>query len=226
MPDYVAAWAKNDHLGFEITYSHKGIIRKFRPDYLVRLSSGKMLVLEVKGQDTQEQQTKREFLAEWVERKVYFYRVDVGTDEGGRPAIFDPVPVFQHISRLPFTWEVQHVTAQSTGLGTISYQYDALGGPGHGRGQGRAEGSAVRGRAQGERLLCLRVRLRGRLGAPRPGREDPRYLQNIRRVGAFGHVCTDEVVEVFRAAGAIHEGAVRGAEEVLIVRRIKEMLLE
>lgn len=62
----VRAWAKNDHLGFEITYSFKGIIRKFRPDYLVRLMNGKMLVLEVKGQDNQEQQTKREFLAEWV----------------------------------------------------------------------------------------------------------------------------------------------------------------
>jgi len=63
---YVAAWVKNDHLGFEITYSFKGIIRKFRPDYLVRLANRKMLVLEVKGQDNQEQQTKREFLAEWV----------------------------------------------------------------------------------------------------------------------------------------------------------------
>jgi type III restriction enzyme len=64
-PD-VAAWVKNDHLGFEITYSYRGIIRKFRPDYLIRLLNGKMLVLEVKGQDNQEQQTKREFLCEWV----------------------------------------------------------------------------------------------------------------------------------------------------------------
>lgn len=32
---HVAAWVKNDHLGFEITYSFRGIIRKFRPDYLV-----------------------------------------------------------------------------------------------------------------------------------------------------------------------------------------------
>jgi type III restriction enzyme len=62
----VTAWVKNDHLGFEITYSHKGIIRKFRPDYLVRLTNGTILVVEVKGQDTQEQQTKREFLAEWI----------------------------------------------------------------------------------------------------------------------------------------------------------------
>lgn len=62
----VRAWVKNDHIGFEITYSFKGIIHKFRPDYLVRLANGKTLVLEVKGQDDQQQQTKREFLSEWV----------------------------------------------------------------------------------------------------------------------------------------------------------------
>jgi type III restriction enzyme len=62
----VAAWAKNDHLGFEIKYTFKGVVHDFRPDYLVRLSNRKMLVLEVKGQDTQEQQTKRQFLAEWI----------------------------------------------------------------------------------------------------------------------------------------------------------------
>jgi type III restriction enzyme len=62
----VRAWVKNDHIGFEITYSFKGIIHKFRPDYLVRLANGKTLVLEVKGQDDQQQQTKREFLSEWI----------------------------------------------------------------------------------------------------------------------------------------------------------------
>ncbi len=62
----VRAWAKNDHLGFEIVYSFRGIIHKFRPDYLVRLTKGRTLILEVKGQDDQQQQTKREFLSEWV----------------------------------------------------------------------------------------------------------------------------------------------------------------
>lgn len=42
------------------------MVKKFRPDFLVRLASGVMLVLEVKGQDTQDNRTKREFLAEWV----------------------------------------------------------------------------------------------------------------------------------------------------------------
>ncbi|HEX2987097.1 MAG TPA: DEAD/DEAH box helicase family protein, partial [Chloroflexota bacterium] len=36
---HVAAWAKNDHLGFDITYVFKGVVHKYRPDYLVRLDN-------------------------------------------------------------------------------------------------------------------------------------------------------------------------------------------
>jgi hypothetical protein len=32
----VAAWVKNDHLNFEILYIYRGIVRKYRPDFLVR----------------------------------------------------------------------------------------------------------------------------------------------------------------------------------------------
>ncbi len=52
------------------------------------------------------------------------------------------------------------------------------------------------------------------------------YLENIRRVGALGHVATDEQYETFRAAGAVDENPVSGVQDVLIVGRIKEMLLE
>lgn len=62
----VVAWVKNDHLGFEIIYIYKGVVKKYRPDFLIRSASGKMLVLEVKGQDTQEDKTKQEFLDEWT----------------------------------------------------------------------------------------------------------------------------------------------------------------
>ena len=62
----VDAWVKNDHLSFEVAYIFKGVVRKFRPDFLVRLTNGNHLVLEVKGQDTQQDRTKREFLDEWV----------------------------------------------------------------------------------------------------------------------------------------------------------------
>lgn len=62
----VDAWVKNDHLGFEILYIFKGIVRKYRPDFIIKLKSGEFIVLETKGQDTQQDKTKREFLGEWV----------------------------------------------------------------------------------------------------------------------------------------------------------------
>ena len=62
----VAAWAKNDHLGFEVLYTYRGVIRKYRPDFLIRLTNGSFLVLEAKGQDTEQDRTKRMFLDEWV----------------------------------------------------------------------------------------------------------------------------------------------------------------
>jgi type III restriction enzyme len=65
--DAVAAWAKNDHLGFEVHYVYRGVVRKYRPDFLVRLKSGDMLVLEVKGQDTEQDRVKRRYLDEWTQ---------------------------------------------------------------------------------------------------------------------------------------------------------------
>ena len=62
----VEAWVKNDHLGFEILYLYQGVIRKYRPDFIIRLRGGGHLVLEVKGQDMEQDRTKRNFLAEWI----------------------------------------------------------------------------------------------------------------------------------------------------------------
>lgn len=63
----VEAWVKNDHLGFEILYIYRGVVRKYRPDWLIRLTNGDVLILETKGQDTEQDQVKRKFLAEWVD---------------------------------------------------------------------------------------------------------------------------------------------------------------
>lgn len=52
------------------------------------------------------------------------------------------------------------------------------------------------------------------------------FLDNLRRVGAEGHACTDEQYEVLRSAGALGRDIVRGAEDVIIVGRIREMLLD
>jgi len=63
---YVESWVKNDHLGFEIPYMWNGTLRRYIPDFLVRLNNGVNLVLEVKGQDSPQNQRKRKFLDEWV----------------------------------------------------------------------------------------------------------------------------------------------------------------
>lgn len=55
--------------------------------------------------------------------------------------------------------------------------------------------------------------------------EIQRYFEKLRRVGALGHVLNDEDFEMFRAAGAIHEDPVSGAEDVLHVKRMKKLLL-
>lgn len=65
--DGVAAWVKNDHLGFEIQYVYHGIIRKYRPDFIIKLSTGEHLVLETKGKETDQDRTKWKFLQQWVE---------------------------------------------------------------------------------------------------------------------------------------------------------------
>ena len=65
--DYVDAWVKNDHLGFEILYIFDGVIRKYRPDFIIRLKTGNFLILEIKGQPTRQDQAKWGFLDQWIQ---------------------------------------------------------------------------------------------------------------------------------------------------------------
>jgi len=51
------------------------------------------------------------------------------------------------------------------------------------------------------------------------------YLGGVRRVGPEGHVLTDAEYDFMRDAGAFLESPVRGAENVLLLERIREMLL-
>ena len=48
-------------------YSFGGLTRRYLPDFLVRLTNGKMLVLEVKGVETDESRAKNKALREWCE---------------------------------------------------------------------------------------------------------------------------------------------------------------
>ena len=64
--EMVKSFVKNDHLGYSIMYNHNGIIRKYFPDFIIRLSNNEYLVLEVKGKDSPQNKTKRDYLDEWV----------------------------------------------------------------------------------------------------------------------------------------------------------------
>lgn len=63
---HVMAYAKNDHLGFKIIYSYRGVIRNYFPDFLIQLDNGKTLILETKGQVNEEVKVKKAALEEWI----------------------------------------------------------------------------------------------------------------------------------------------------------------
>ena len=64
---HVASYVNNDHLGFQIHYIWNGSRRRFVPDFLIRLTNGKTLVLEIKGVDDDRNRAKRAALSAWVE---------------------------------------------------------------------------------------------------------------------------------------------------------------
>lgn len=61
----VKSFVKNDHLGFTVVYNYQGVIRRYFPDFIIKLKNGGHLILETKGQDSEQDKTKRAFLDEW-----------------------------------------------------------------------------------------------------------------------------------------------------------------
>jgi type III restriction enzyme len=62
----VVAYAKNDHLGFNVYYLWNGARRRYVPDFIIRLANGKTLVLEIKGEDSEQNRAKRGALTLWI----------------------------------------------------------------------------------------------------------------------------------------------------------------
>jgi hypothetical protein len=50
------------------------------------------------------------------------------------------------------------------------------------------------------------------------------YLNGTRRVGALGHIASDEAYEEMQAAGAVREDPVEWAEQILRLERTKALL--
>lgn len=62
----VQCYARNDHLEFNIPYELYGQPHVYEPDFLVRLSNGLTLVLEIKGQERADAPAKHEAAKRWV----------------------------------------------------------------------------------------------------------------------------------------------------------------
>ena len=62
----VESYARNDHLGLVIPYEFLGVPQVYIPDFLVRLTDGTNLILEIKGFETEEDREKHTAAHRWV----------------------------------------------------------------------------------------------------------------------------------------------------------------
>ncbi len=86
---HVKAWAKNDHLGFEIKYVHNGALHSYIPDFIVRLSDKSHLILEVKGVEKPKDESKWNYMKTWVkavnqDEENGAWRFAISQDETGQ----------------------------------------------------------------------------------------------------------------------------------------------
>jgi type III restriction enzyme len=61
----VSCYARNDHLEFVIPYTHLGVSHGYTPDFLVRLVSNVTLILEIKGQEDEQDLAKHQAAQHW-----------------------------------------------------------------------------------------------------------------------------------------------------------------
>ncbi len=62
----VECYARNDHLEFSIPYELFGEPHAYEPDFIVRLSNGVHVVLEIKGQSHEDTTAKHQAARRWV----------------------------------------------------------------------------------------------------------------------------------------------------------------
>jgi hypothetical protein len=73
----VASWVTNDHLGFGVHYIFQGERHRYRPDFIILLTNGIHLVLEIKGQDTEQARVKRGFLEDRINSEFLGFIVQI-----------------------------------------------------------------------------------------------------------------------------------------------------
>jgi type III restriction enzyme len=67
----VECYARNDQMGFTIPYQYEGLSSFYEPDYLVRLTGGRMLIVEVKGYEPNQAKAKHDAADQWTRAVNY-----------------------------------------------------------------------------------------------------------------------------------------------------------
>ena len=62
----VSRYVKNDHLGLNIPYQYEEVSHYYEPDFLVRLTNGLTVILEIKGYQTDQDTAKHQAAQRWV----------------------------------------------------------------------------------------------------------------------------------------------------------------
>ena len=62
----VKYYVNNDHLGLNIPYEYEGVSHYYEPDFLVRLTNGVTLILEIKGYQDDQDAAKHDAARRWV----------------------------------------------------------------------------------------------------------------------------------------------------------------
>lgn len=63
---FVRCYARNDHLGLVIPYEYQGVEHGYEPDFLVRFTDGRTVILEIKGVEDEQDRAKHEAAKRWV----------------------------------------------------------------------------------------------------------------------------------------------------------------
>ena len=64
--DHVFCYVRNDRPFLLIPYEYEGVQHHYEPDYLIRLKNGKMLILETKGEEDDQDRAKYQAARRWA----------------------------------------------------------------------------------------------------------------------------------------------------------------
>jgi type III restriction enzyme len=64
--DHVICYVRNDRPFLLMPYEYEGVARQYEPDYIVKLTNGKTLILEMKGEEDDQDKQKHQAAQRWI----------------------------------------------------------------------------------------------------------------------------------------------------------------